>query len=127
MHRLHIQRTEGQTAAAASTTDASVSNYHPWVDPRSAWVIPDPAGQSDAEVLEEEMLRAGIMASLQDVIDNPGAKVEVPKSSVSSLRSVTNFLFLNHFKYTFFITFIKNNSLSDSNNLRRWASRQRKL
>uniref|UniRef100_A0A3B5MHV5 Rhomboid domain containing 3 n=1 Tax=Xiphophorus couchianus TaxID=32473 RepID=A0A3B5MHV5_9TELE len=34
------------------------------------------------EVLEEQMLRAGIMASLQDT---PDTKVEVPKSSVSSL------------------------------------------
>lgn len=95
VHRLHSQRKEGQPAAAASVTDASAANYHPWVDSRSAWVRvnpdpdPDPAAQSDAEVLEEEMLRAGIMASLQDVADNPGAKVEVPKSSVSSLRSVT--------------------------------------
>lgn len=91
VNRLQARRTEGQPAAAASVTDASVVNYHPWVDTRSARVIPHPAGQSDAEVLEEEMLRAGIMASLQDVPDNPGAKVEVPKSSVSSLRSVTLF------------------------------------
>lgn len=78
-------------------TDASVVNYHPWVDTRSAWVMTDSAGQSDAEVLEEEMLRAGIIASLQDVPDNPGAKVEVPKSSVSSLRSVTKFFLILFF------------------------------
>lgn len=85
-HRSLPQRTDGQAATAASVTDASVVNYHPWVDTRSAWGITDSAGQSDPEVLEEEMLRAGIMASLQDVPDNPGAKVQVPKSSVSSLR-----------------------------------------
>lgn len=91
VRRLRSQRTEGPpaaAAAAASVTDASIVNYHPWADTRSAWATSEPAGQSDAEVLEEEMLRAGIMASLQDVTDNPGAKVEVPKSSVSSLRSV---------------------------------------
>lgn len=43
---------------------------------------------AEAEVLEEQMLRAGILASLQDAPDDPGAKVEVPKSSVSSLRLV---------------------------------------
>lgn len=93
VYRLHTQRTEGQVAAPPPVTNASTVNYHPWVDTRSAWVNTDPARQSDAEVLEEEMLRAGIMASLQDVTDNPGAKVEVPKSSVSSLRSVTKVLF----------------------------------
>uniref|UniRef100_A0A3Q0RW81 Rhomboid domain containing 3 n=1 Tax=Amphilophus citrinellus TaxID=61819 RepID=A0A3Q0RW81_AMPCI len=40
---------------------------------------------AEAEVLEEEMLRAGILASLQDAPDEPDPKVEVPKSSVSSL------------------------------------------
>lgn len=54
--------------------------------------------QSDAEVLEEEMLRAGIMASLQDVPDSPDSKVEVSKSSVSSLRSV---IYPNHRFYHF--------------------------
>lgn len=92
--RFHPQRTEEQAAAAAATTgsvaESSVLNYHPWVNTRSPWVMNNSAGQSDAEVLEEEMLRAGIIASLQDVPDNPDPKVEVPKSSVSSLRSVSN-------------------------------------
>lgn len=43
---------------------------------------------SEAEVLEEEMLRAGILASLKDAPEgDPDSKIEVPKSSVSSLRS----------------------------------------
>uniref|UniRef100_A0A8C7ZYL6 Rhomboid domain containing 3 n=1 Tax=Oryzias sinensis TaxID=183150 RepID=A0A8C7ZYL6_9TELE len=42
---------------------------------------------SEAEVLEEEMLRAGILASLKDAPEgDPDSKIEVPKSSVSSLR-----------------------------------------
>ncbi|KAG8012020.1 Rhomboid domain-containing protein 3 [Nibea albiflora] len=48
--------------------------------------VGEPVVQSEAEVLEQEMLRAGILASLQDAPDVADAKVEVPKSSVSSLR-----------------------------------------
>ncbi|XP_056274120.1 rhomboid domain-containing protein 3 [Pseudoliparis swirei] len=62
------------------------SNHHPWVDPVPAWIMKESAALSEAEVLEEQMLKAGILASLQDAPDNPDAKVEVPKSSVSSLR-----------------------------------------
>uniref|UniRef100_A0A3B3Z2S5 Peptidase S54 rhomboid domain-containing protein n=1 Tax=Poecilia mexicana TaxID=48701 RepID=A0A3B3Z2S5_9TELE len=53
--------------------------------PSPAWVmeVQAAAAVSEAEVLEEQLLRAGIMASLQDA---PDTKVEVPKSSVSSLR-----------------------------------------
>lgn len=100
LHRLHPQRTPADQAAAASVRGASVLNYHPWVDTRPAWVMNDSALQSDVEVLEEEMLRAGIMASLQDVPDSPDSKVEVSKSSVSSLRSVKypNFLWY-HFTF----------------------------
>ncbi|XP_054467186.1 rhomboid domain-containing protein 3 [Anoplopoma fimbria] len=61
-------------------------NHHPWVDAEPAWIMNETAALSEAEVLEEQMLRAGILASLQDAPDNPDAKVEVPKSSVSSLR-----------------------------------------
>jgi len=64
------------------------SNHHPWVDPVPAWIMKESAALSEAEVLEEQMLAAGILASLQDAPDNPDAKVEVPKSSVSSLRLV---------------------------------------
>ncbi|XP_028851091.1 rhomboid domain-containing protein 3 [Denticeps clupeoides] len=44
------------------------------------------AWQSSVPVLEEHMLRAGILASLEDAPEEAGKKVEVPKSSVSSLR-----------------------------------------
>lgn len=82
------QRMSLDQAAAASVRDASVLTHHPWVETVPAWILKDSAEQSEAEVLEEQMLRAGILASLQDAPDNPDAKVEVPKSSVSSLRLV---------------------------------------
>ncbi|XP_055055034.2 rhomboid domain-containing protein 3 [Misgurnus anguillicaudatus] len=41
---------------------------------------------TDSQMLEEQMLRAGILASLQDAPEGTADKVEVPKSSVSSLR-----------------------------------------
>lgn len=69
-----------------SLRDPYLLNPHPWVEPMPAWVMEQSATLSEAEMLEEQMLRAGILASLQDAPDNPDAKVEVPKSSVSSLR-----------------------------------------
>ncbi|XP_041793636.1 rhomboid domain-containing protein 3 [Chelmon rostratus] len=80
------QRMPVDQAAAPPMRDPSVLNYHPLVDPVPAWIMKESAAQSEAEVLEEQMLRAGILASLQDSPDDPDAKVEVPKSSVSSLR-----------------------------------------
>uniref|UniRef100_A0A3B5MFV9 Rhomboid domain containing 3 n=1 Tax=Xiphophorus couchianus TaxID=32473 RepID=A0A3B5MFV9_9TELE len=72
-------------AAPPPVRDPTAYNLHPWMEPPSpAWVMEvQAAAVSEAEVLEEQMLRAGIMASLQDT---PDTKVEVPKSSVSSLR-----------------------------------------
>lgn len=75
-------------AAAPPVRDPSGFNPHPWVDPVPAWILNESAALSEADVLEDQMLRAGILASLQDAPDNPDAKVEVPKSSVSSLRLV---------------------------------------
>uniref|UniRef100_A0A3P8W0P2 Rhomboid domain-containing protein 3 n=1 Tax=Cynoglossus semilaevis TaxID=244447 RepID=A0A3P8W0P2_CYNSE len=66
-------------AAAASWRD------HLLLD-SPAWMMQGSAAVAEAEVLEEEMLRAGIIASLQDRPEHPDAKVEVSKSSVSSLR-----------------------------------------
>lgn len=66
--------------------DPSVLNHHPWVEPVPAWIMQQSAVLSEAEVLEEQMLHAGILASLQDGPEDIDAKVEVPKSSVSSLR-----------------------------------------
>ncbi|XP_043967242.1 rhomboid domain-containing protein 3 [Gambusia affinis] len=72
-------------AAPPPVRDPTPYNLHPWTEPPSpAWVMEvQAAAVSEAEALEEQMLRAGIMASLQDT---PDTKVEVPKSSVSSLR-----------------------------------------
>lgn len=75
-------------AAAPPTRDLSILNHHPWMEPSPAWMMEESAAVSEAEALEEQMLRAGILASLQDAPDNPDAKVEVHKSSVSSLRLV---------------------------------------
>ncbi|XP_070821216.1 rhomboid domain-containing protein 3 [Chaetodon trifascialis] len=80
------QRMPVDQVAAPFMRDPSVLNHHPLVDPVPAWIMNESAAQSEAEVLEEQMLRAGILASLQDAPDDPDAKVEVPKSSVSSLR-----------------------------------------
>ena len=68
-------------AATASIREASIANLtaHPWI-------MNDSADLSETQLLEEQMLRAGILASLRDAPDNADAKVEVPKSSVSSLR-----------------------------------------
>ena len=75
-------------AAPPPMRDPSVLNHHPWVEPVPAWVMQQSAALSEAAVLEEQMLRAGILASLQDAPEDADAKVEVPKSSVSSLRLV---------------------------------------
>lgn len=88
-------RRPADQAAAPLLRDPSVLNHHQWVDPVPDWVIQDTAAQSEADVLEEQMLRAGILASLQDAPDDPNAKVEVPKSSVSSLRLVMTYIIYN--------------------------------
>ncbi|KAJ8379330.1 hypothetical protein SKAU_G00001080 [Synaphobranchus kaupii] len=58
----------------------------PWPSPVSDWLMEGAATTSQVQLLDEELLRAGILASLQDTSEGPGDKVEVPKSSVSSLR-----------------------------------------
>ncbi|KAF6729774.1 Rhomboid domain-containing protein 3 [Oryzias melastigma] len=60
---------------------------HSWMGMSPGWMLENSATLSEAEVLEEEMLRAGILASLKDAPEeDPNSKIEVPKSSVSSLR-----------------------------------------
>ncbi|KAG7489952.1 rhomboid domain-containing protein 3 [Solea senegalensis] len=73
-------------AAAAPTRDFSVTDHCPWNEPSPAWILEDSAALSETQMLEEQMLKAGILASLQDSPGDPDAKVAVPKSSVSSLR-----------------------------------------
>ncbi|KAM3868208.1 rhomboid domain-containing protein 3 [Diretmus argenteus] len=66
--------------------DPSLLNQRPWLEPVPPWLMEGSAASSEVDLLEEQMLKAGILASLQDAPEDPDAKVEVPKSSVSSLR-----------------------------------------
>lgn len=72
-------------ASAASMRDAANANLNTMGTARS-WIMSDSAEVPETQQLEEQMLRAGILASLMDAPDHADAKVEVPKSSVSSLR-----------------------------------------
>ncbi|CAB1319848.1 unnamed protein product, partial [Coregonus sp. 'balchen'] len=69
--------------------DLSPMNPQPWPAPVPQWLLNGSAAVSDAQLLDEQMLRAGVLASLQDAPEEPEAKVEVPKSSVSSLKSAS--------------------------------------
>ncbi|KAM4576915.1 rhomboid domain-containing protein 3 [Odontesthes bonariensis] len=74
-------------ATTSQMRNPTAFNRPPWMDPLPAWIMEESAALSEAEALEEQMLRAGILASLQDAPEeDPDAKVQVPKSSVSSLR-----------------------------------------
>ncbi|XP_061527582.1 rhomboid domain-containing protein 3 isoform X2 [Phycodurus eques] len=75
------QFVHGDRAAPPPMRDPLTSNHHCWEEPPSAW-----RQESEAEMLEEQMLKAGILASLQDAPEEVNGKVEVPKSSVSALR-----------------------------------------
>ncbi|XP_013869787.1 rhomboid domain-containing protein 3 [Austrofundulus limnaeus] len=67
--------------------DPTAFSHPSWMEPSPAWVMEESVTRPEAELLEEEMLRAGILASLQDAPEmDSDKKVEVPKSSVSSLR-----------------------------------------
>ncbi|XP_061585134.1 rhomboid domain-containing protein 3 [Cololabis saira] len=66
-----------------TASDPTAFKHYPWTEQSPVWITEESAALSEAEVVEEQMLRAGILASLQDA---PEARVEVPKSSVSSLR-----------------------------------------
>ncbi|XP_056142565.1 rhomboid domain-containing protein 3 [Lampris incognitus] len=69
-----------------TSRDPCLMNQQPWMEPGSAWSTEASVVLSEAQLLEEQMLRVGILASLQDTAEDPDTKVEVPKSSVSSLR-----------------------------------------
>ncbi|XP_029960858.1 rhomboid domain-containing protein 3 [Salarias fasciatus] len=75
-----------QAASPSISDDRSALNTQSWLEPVPAWLMEESPALSEADVLEEQMLRAGILASLQGLPDDPDTKVEVPKSSVSSLR-----------------------------------------
>lgn len=73
----------------AAVPDSTAFRHYPQTEPSPVWIMEESVVLSEAEALEDQMLRAGILASLQDAPeDAPDAKVEVPKSSVSSLRLV---------------------------------------
>lgn len=64
--------------------------YHtppaPWQSAAFEWTAEGALAASESLLLEEELLRAGILASLQESPEESPDKLEVPKSSVSSLR-----------------------------------------
>lgn len=76
--------------------DPPLLNPQPWSGSGPTWLLDHSAAASEAlvlearvleaRVLEDQMLRAGILASLRDAPEDPDVKVEVPKSSVSSIR-----------------------------------------
>ncbi|KAJ7994296.1 hypothetical protein DPEC_G00264410 [Dallia pectoralis] len=81
----------GSLPRAALSNRLSMEALSP-MNPR-AWPMSVPhlplersAALSESQLLEEQMLRAGILASLQEAPEESPVKVEVPKSSVSSLR-----------------------------------------
>ncbi|XP_072520800.1 rhomboid domain-containing protein 3 [Salminus brasiliensis] len=73
-----------------ASTSRSQLEDHSLLQPWKHSSVPEwpsqPAIATDAQLLEEQLLRAGILASLQDAPEGTADKVEVPKSSVSSLR-----------------------------------------
>lgn len=68
----------------------SQGHTHPqaWTHTTPEWQ-PEPVMVTDEQLLDQELLKAGILASLRDVPEGAADKVEVQKSSVSSLRCVT--------------------------------------
>ncbi|CAB1322009.1 unnamed protein product [Coregonus sp. 'balchen'] len=76
------------TSQRTPMEDFSPVNPQPWLASVPHWLLDGSAAESEAQLLEEQMLRAGILASLQDAPEEPGTKVEVPKSSVSFLRQL---------------------------------------
>lgn len=64
----------------AAPSNLSPMNPQPWPVPVPQWQMNGSEAVSEAQLLEEQTLRAGVLASLQDVPEEPGAKVEVSKS-----------------------------------------------
>ncbi|CAL8247794.1 unnamed protein product [Merluccius merluccius] len=73
-------------SACNPTRGPSPGHQSLWPEPLPSWAMDGAAALSEQQLLEEQMMKAGILASLQDASEDPDAKVEVPKSSVSSLR-----------------------------------------
>ncbi|XP_016137264.1 rhomboid domain-containing protein 3-like [Sinocyclocheilus grahami] len=68
-----------------STSRSQLEDHSAWQHSVSEW-HQEPLMATDSQLLEEEMLRAGILASLHDAPEGVADKLEVPKSSVSSIR-----------------------------------------
>ncbi|KAI4889250.1 hypothetical protein NFI96_026332 [Prochilodus magdalenae] len=75
----------GPTASTSRSQLEDHSLLQPWQQSAPEWHR-EPHVATDTQLLEEQLLRAGILASLQDAPEGTADKVEVPKSSVSSLR-----------------------------------------
>ncbi|XP_062873788.1 rhomboid domain-containing protein 3 [Trichomycterus rosablanca] len=86
------QRPEPYTEAArlglAATSRSQLEDHshaQPWAHSVPEWHY-EPVMETDTQLLDEELLRVGIMASLQDAPEGAADKMEVSKSSVSSIR-----------------------------------------
>lgn len=76
--------------AESRTSRSQLEDHtHPqtWTHTSPQWQR-EPVTPADEQLLDEELLRAGILASLRDAPEDTPDKVEVQKSSVSSLRCV---------------------------------------
>ncbi|XP_007228839.3 rhomboid domain-containing protein 3 [Astyanax mexicanus] len=88
-HRSELYVEPSHMGPVASTSRSQLEDHsllQPWKHSGVSDWPPQPALATDAQLLEEQLLRAGILASLQDAPEGTADKVEVPKSSVSSLR-----------------------------------------
>lgn len=84
----HVDSHTGRLASTSRSQLEAHTHTQPWTHTTPEWPQ-EPVTASDEQLLDEELLRAGILASLQDAPEGTGDKVEVQKSSVSSLRCVT--------------------------------------
>ncbi|MCJ8747161.1 hypothetical protein PDJAM_G00150070 [Pangasius djambal] len=79
---------ESRAVRVASTSRSQLEDHtrpQPWIHTAPEWQR-EPVMATDEQLLDEELLRAGILASLRDAPEGTADKVEVQKSSVSSLR-----------------------------------------
>ncbi|KAM9446770.1 rhomboid domain-containing protein 3 isoform 2-T2 [Clarias gariepinus] len=82
------QRSVPHTGHAASASRSQLEDHthtRAWTHTTPEWQL-EPVMVTDEQILEEELLRAGILSSLRDAPEGTPEKVEVQKSSVSSLR-----------------------------------------
>lgn len=86
-----LPHAESHTGRVASSSRSQLEDHtppQPWTHTAPQWQR-EPLTVTEEQLLDEELLRAGILASLRDAPEGTAAdKVEVQKSSVSSLRCV---------------------------------------